>query len=604
MPDAPSERRRPGAFLALLALFLAVRVAFVAVAADVFFYAEELEKGTAAKALLDGVDVPWYRLPFHPYEGGGLVVSLLKATAFLAVGESLLAHKLVALFTSSLVFAAGWVLTRRHFGPRAAVVYGLLFTLAPYAFQKLSILSLGIHFEALAFVFVVLDRGLRVLRDAEPRRTDLVVLGLATGFGTYFSYQVAIAAVWVALAALLARRRLLHPRHSLPALGSCALGLGPWFAMLASVGGEVFDVHGRGLVSPGGLEALLGFARSTLALPADQLLLFWLFPVLALVAGAWLALSARPGERPVLAFLGGFAALWVVTWIVSGFVVTEYMNFIGVQRLAPLWGVGLVLVAGAVGGRLALPGRGRAPALVLAALLALGGARQAVAILAEGRPGEIPANLAFLARTKGLDYQGYLAKVLPRAGRTGQVGLVRRAQPWLALDEPARDLLLGDLAAASFARDKRGVDHLEVFARTLAPDEVDAVLLGAGPVIARAARRDFDEALSWTLAVEPAARRNLLLRALGRHGLDHHFPWDVEEEVAAVLERPAAEPYLEGVGHRVFRRFVLGTYGVRGMAVKPAGALEWIATLPTEARPYLVAGFERARAEYTLGRAE
>ena len=47
-----------------------MRLVFVLALGDVFFYGEELEKGTVAKMLLDGIEIPYARMPFHPYEGG------------------------------------------------------------------------------------------------------------------------------------------------------------------------------------------------------------------------------------------------------------------------------------------------------------------------------------------------------------------------------------------------------------------------------------------------------------------------------------------------------------------------------------------------------
>ena len=69
-----SERllQRPGVQLCLLALLcLAVKAGLVLSLADVFFYGEELEKGTAAKAMLDGLDVPHHQLAYHYYEAEG-----------------------------------------------------------------------------------------------------------------------------------------------------------------------------------------------------------------------------------------------------------------------------------------------------------------------------------------------------------------------------------------------------------------------------------------------------------------------------------------------------------------------------------------------------
>src|SRR5262245_29951589 len=103
--DSPRKR---SALLLCLGLLVLTRAALVLSCADVFFYGEELGKGAAAKAMLDGLPVPWIQLNYGYHEGGGFVVTHLKALAFLLVGENVLAHKLVALLTTALILAAGW----------------------------------------------------------------------------------------------------------------------------------------------------------------------------------------------------------------------------------------------------------------------------------------------------------------------------------------------------------------------------------------------------------------------------------------------------------------------------------------------------------------
>ena len=143
--------------LALLVLALiATRAVLVLSCADVFFYGEELGKGTAAKAILEGLPVAHYRLNYVYHEGGGFVVTHLKALAFLLVGQSLLAHKLVAIATSAILLVVGCMLTYEAFGARAARIFGVMFVLAPDAYLRFSLLSLGTHFEALIFVALVL----------------------------------------------------------------------------------------------------------------------------------------------------------------------------------------------------------------------------------------------------------------------------------------------------------------------------------------------------------------------------------------------------------------------------------------------------------------
>ena len=74
-------------YLPWVALLLLARGVLVLSLGDAFFYGEELEKATAAKAMLDGLDLDHHHLAYHYYEGGGFVISHLKALAFFVFGE-------------------------------------------------------------------------------------------------------------------------------------------------------------------------------------------------------------------------------------------------------------------------------------------------------------------------------------------------------------------------------------------------------------------------------------------------------------------------------------------------------------------------------------
>ena len=96
---------------------------------DAFFYGEELEKAAAGKAMLDDLGVPHHMLAYHYYEGGGFVASHLKAAAFWLIGESVLANKIVALFSCLLVLWAGWWACMRAFGSASAHAFCALYVL-------------------------------------------------------------------------------------------------------------------------------------------------------------------------------------------------------------------------------------------------------------------------------------------------------------------------------------------------------------------------------------------------------------------------------------------------------------------------------------------
>ena len=164
--------------LLLLLLLLVARGVLVLSIADVFFYGEELAKGTAAKALGDGLGVPAWKLVYVHHEGGGFLVTCLKTLLFDVLGPCVLAHKLLALATTAILLAVGYWMTCEHFGRVAGALFGLLFVLCPEAFMRFSLLSLGTHFEGLIGIALVLHYGARILFRETPARSDWAFLGV------------------------------------------------------------------------------------------------------------------------------------------------------------------------------------------------------------------------------------------------------------------------------------------------------------------------------------------------------------------------------------------------------------------------------------------
>ena len=476
------------------------------------------------------------------------MASHVKALAFSFMGSSILAHKICALGWGLLVVGASVRLLHRHGGGErksdsAAALGGVLLALGPAHFQRASLLHLGIHFEALLFVALVLDQGLRVSRSVRgeaPRRRDLLVLGLAAGFGTYFSYQVALAVVVVAgLLAVRAPRLLLSP----VLIGSTILGLAPLILMALAVGGEVLDLHGESIggTGPGFLASLragLGAAR-------------------ARGGAAW----SRRGDRWCCGFATGQGpasrgadAPRVRRVVVRGGGSDRALRL-------PVRGRTLVRSApcGAAGMGHADAGRALAgPALALeelsrggpaakvarsttAALLGIG-LIHAARIVDQGEPGRAGENLRHLARLRGDDPRGALVKLGPRLedGRSTLDGTVEAEVVGRFLTADSAPGLITDVVAAVTQATEARAEDLEA---QLAP------LLADTPGGLEAARRGLGSPLfhhrfpgRLRKALESEAVGAIDAEAMGRFGLGWYGATDLSAEIGAA--RAPARPAL------------------------------------------------------------
>lgn len=581
----------------LAAITLAVRAATVLSLGDVFFYGEELEKGTAAKGMLDSVGVAHHHLAYHYYEGGGFVVSHLKALAFLLVGQNLLAHKLVAAGFVLGVLVAGYAFVRDSFGRRAALWFGLLYAFSPATFQKLSLISLGIHFEACLFLLLALGLTARILREEQARRSLWFLLGVVCGFGLYFSYQVVLGAA-VCLAALALRRPgALLRRGVLPGLAGTLLGGLPLLWMALEVGSAVVDIHGVELTGTDGGERLLPFLQALFVEGSlGGVLEPWLWTVAAVGGLATVAFARGPDARQTrarIALPAAYLAAFLTVFALSDFVPPEVYHFFLVLRLAPVWVIGLVLIAVAVA-RLEdseSPAACRAGALAGWALLAAGGLAS-LGIVAEGRPGSLADNWDVLTRTKGYVYAGYFPKFVPHLPE----GDEQRLEILLSFDEPDRDWLVTEASNVLFqvpvpdavAAMERGREVIEA----VAPERVEAFERGLGQLLLRAADWDLARALERARAA-PDGLRARLFESLGRVGQGRYPTVEVlaqEAELGSNLPDPT--PFLEGLGQRLYEN--------AGMRLIWERAEAFIESRPAPERLALKAGFERALAQHRL----
>ena len=152
--------------------------------------------------------------------------------------------------------------------------------------------------------------------------------------------------------------------------------------------------------------------------------------------------------------------------------------------------------------------------VALAALVTLG-VWNTIAAARAGSPGTLTENVRVLASTKGYDYQGYFAKLLPRLTQDGVPDL----QLLLAFDEPDRELLYADMAMEGFRRP--GLEDGDVFEVLSALDStnLEGFAHGLGPYLSRSSARNLDRSIEHAQRV-PGPLGEAVLEGVGRFGVD------------------------------------------------------------------------------------
>jgi hypothetical protein len=549
-PAGAGERGgRWAEFAAWAALFCAARWALVLAFGDVFAYLEEAEKAAAGVALLSDLGLERAQLAYHPYEGGGFVISHLDALVFAALGPSVLALKFVAIALGVVLLAVVWRLALRAGGLVCARVVAALFVFAPASVQQTSLLALGIHFHALIFVAALLLGAFAVLEGAAPRRAVWWWTGLAAGFGLFFNYQLALTnAVALGAVVVLARRERQHVFRGLPlALAGAALGLAPLAWMAWNTGAAVFDIHGADpLASDTSKRELLSAFASSLwtgrsGLERAALLAVLLAPWCGLVA-----FTQRGALRTLAALVAAHAALFAAAYVGLGFTVGRVAHYFLLQRLMPVWFLGLL----ATGCGVAALWRSGARKLALALALApaLVGASDLARMLAAAQPHDWSAHAQTLATTKAHAYAQYLQKIAPRSGLE-RVELARRVQRF---DEEDREWLGEALANGLYG------------GGNVTPELVQAELAQAGWSDAASVWRCMGLALrnAWggdiaarleRARAQPPEQQAALFEAIGRFGNRFYPTADlVERELAQGLAAAAPREFFFGLGLRMW----------------------------------------------------
>jgi hypothetical protein len=575
----------------------ALRLLLVASFCDVFVYGEELEKAAAGKALLDGVPIPTHLLPYHPYEGGGFVVSALDALAFSALGESVLAIKLVALALGAATLWVGWSLCERFGDRSSARAFALLFVFAPESVQANSVLALGIHYHACLFIGLVLSLALRAAFSRAARDGAWVALGVAAGFGFYFSYQLALTLLVVGTLLVLAYRRELFGRRLAWALAGALIGITPLLWMALHHGGGVFDIHGASLVG-GDVSKLDLLSKFSDSLTAGRGA-FDLAALVLLVGTPLAALTALRGcesrtFRWVVLAITAHVVLFLAAYLAGGFTIGRVLHFFYLHRLMPLWFLAILLCALAVSRRRWL----WSPIVALAVL----GALDTFRMVRDAQPESLAQNLSQLAEEKGYRYSQYLQKIEPRLPGTR----AEKLSVLLAFDEPQPELLHEALAIALYGSGEGSFESMCEEIRSAGVSDLRGFELGMGLMLMRHKGRDFQERID-VVAGFDAPTRDALIEGIGRFG-----QWELGTEDTVLREAKLGvdagfpEPFFVGLGRRLHS--ALGDarvthYFERHSSpafLSRAKGEHLIAEAPESARGLLRAGYEHARLLHEL----
>jgi hypothetical protein len=216
---------RPVLYGLAFTVFLVLRVATLVTSLETVSWDEELHRGTIARELIAGLKAPLWDYQADSYSGGSLVVGLLAAPLFFALGPRLIVLKLVPLALSLVTLGLFIALLDRYHSRRAAWVGACLFILAPPVPTQLSFLAMGYHTESIVFSVLLVLGWARALERPDGRAPFW--LGLIAGLAFSFTYITAITTLGCLLCS---GPRLRRGGAAAKLAAGLALGLVPWAA--------------------------------------------------------------------------------------------------------------------------------------------------------------------------------------------------------------------------------------------------------------------------------------------------------------------------------------------------------------------------------------
>jgi hypothetical protein len=188
-------------------------------------------------------------MPFFDYqpencEGNFLVFSLLALPFFLLFGTSYVSLKLVALSFSLAILILLYLFLNRFFNKKVAILASLIFIFSPPGYTSLSLIAAAGHFCSNLFTILILFVFCRIFtQDSKPEFPHqpehiyglsprkqypyFILLGLVSGFGTWFIYTNLIVIFTCLLFWFVFDKRFFLRKYFFIFLGSFLLGFSP-----------------------------------------------------------------------------------------------------------------------------------------------------------------------------------------------------------------------------------------------------------------------------------------------------------------------------------------------------------------------------------------
>ncbi len=227
-PDRPSRKEVLWA-VALLALALALRIAFVLRQPAGFYFEDSLDFDRAARTLLETghFDPKYYRSPVYP---------LLLAASYRLFGFGLAPFRILQALCTVGVCACGWLIGRRLFGERT----GLL-ALAGTALFPIQVILPGIEYPLVPgtfLIWVALWLMFGQAGDDEWNPGRLAAAGVSVGLSILFFEGGIVAGFFLVLWALLRGRAPARERFRAATTLAAAilLTLTPWLVLMVKKG--------------------------------------------------------------------------------------------------------------------------------------------------------------------------------------------------------------------------------------------------------------------------------------------------------------------------------------------------------------------------------
>lgn len=226
-------------FTLLLAFFLVTRLALLLHSELARVHLEELYLGVIGHDMLNGLIMPLWEYPYHPYDAGTLLFGVTIVPFFWLLGPSYFALKLAALLFAACTFGLWYLFMLRFFGRRAAAIMGLVMCFAPPGFINLSLYSWGNAVQYGAFDIALLFTFCAFLaqRPGNPgaqvraQRFHLSLFGLVAGLSAFFYYFSFCTIAVCLLVWACERKRLMSPINLAIFCVSFLIGFSPWIAV-------------------------------------------------------------------------------------------------------------------------------------------------------------------------------------------------------------------------------------------------------------------------------------------------------------------------------------------------------------------------------------